>query len=110
MGCCPSKQNRVNVKCIEKHIMISYSWKYKSNIVLGVYEELKSAGFNVWIDRKEGINSNMNLDMANAVENAYVITKGYNYSDFGYPSLREIFRWKQKKIRKVSNFGSIMIG
>ena len=33
--------------------------------------------FSVWLDRAEGINSNINKDMAKAVENAQIITKEY---------------------------------
>lgn len=44
-----------------------------------IYDGLIKAGFQVWLDRAEGINSNMNMDMAAAVENAYLIITDSKY-------------------------------
>ena len=88
-NCC---NNKIATDSAEKHIMIrlttfvffsliicfpfSYSWKYKPEIAIKVYHDLISYGYNVWMDRFNEVGSNLNKEIASAVENSYLINNG----------------------------------
>ena len=45
--------------------MISYSWKFRTQIPTQIYDELAKRNYRMWMDRKMGINSNMNRESVN---------------------------------------------
>eukprot|EP00457_Paulinella_chromatophora_P001651 gb/GEZN01001653.1/.p1 GENE.gb/GEZN01001653.1/~~gb/GEZN01001653.1/.p1 ORF type:complete len:888 (+),score=95.88 gb/GEZN01001653.1/:27-2666(+) len=53
----------------EKHVMLSYNWDIQP-LVKRVYHALVAKGVPVWLDIMGGMKGNINLAMANAVENA----------------------------------------
>ena len=55
----------------EKHIMLSYSWKYQP-LVLALREKLRQAGYTVWVDVEKMAGSKLDA-MAHAVENASIV-------------------------------------
>lgn len=69
-----------------QHIMISYQWDCQE-IVLRVKDELKSAGFNVWID-VENIEGSTLQSMASAVENCMVFVMAVSRKYFESPNCR----------------------
>ena len=64
--CCKKSNNQIDCGSLNdnKHIMLSYSWKYKPEIVIQVYEYLTSLGYTVWMDRynKIKVGGNLNTD------------------------------------------------
>lgn len=69
-----------------QHIMISYQWDCQE-IVLRVKDELKSAGFNVWID-VENIEGSTLQSMASAVESCMVFVMAVSRKYFESPNCR----------------------
>lgn len=69
-----------------QHIMISYQWDCQE-IVLRVKDELKSAGFNAWID-VENIEGSTLQSMASAVENCMVFVMAVSRKYFESPNCR----------------------
>ena len=76
-NCCKKSNNQIDCSNFDnnKHIMLSYSWKYKPEIVIQVYEYLTSLGYTVWMDRYNKINSNLNSQLAHAVEKSSILIR-----------------------------------
>ena len=66
--------------------MISYQWDCQE-IILRVKDELRSAGFNVWID-VEKIEGSTLQSMASAVENCAVFVMAVSRKYFESPNCR----------------------
>ena len=47
---------------VGEHIMISYSWNFRTQIPNFVFDELAKRNYRVWMDKNMGINSNMNRE------------------------------------------------
>eukprot|EP00299_Pterocystis_sp_00344_P018188 c9082_g1_i1.p1 GENE.c9082_g1_i1~~c9082_g1_i1.p1 ORF type:complete len:329 (-),score=81.20 c9082_g1_i1:164-1150(-) len=60
-----------------KHVMLSYEWS-SQKLVKEVYDELHGMKINVWMDIEGGVSSDLNRDMASAVENAAAIVPFMN--------------------------------
>lgn len=69
-----------------QHIMISYQWDCQE-IILRVKDELRSAGFNVWIN-VEKIEGSTLQSMASAVENCAVFVMAVSRKYFESPNCR----------------------
>eukprot|EP01099_Mayorella_cantabrigiensis_P003996 TRINITY_DN29_c0_g1_i1.p1 TRINITY_DN29_c0_g1~~TRINITY_DN29_c0_g1_i1.p1 ORF type:complete len:199 (+),score=38.93 TRINITY_DN29_c0_g1_i1:78-674(+) len=68
-----------------KHIMLSYP-RQSESLAIKVYDLLKSAGFNVWMDIKGGIKDDLNTSLAQGVEGAYLVLvfMSQNYQDSNF--------------------------
>lgn len=68
-----------------KHIMISYSWNCRKDLVNRLSEVLKKSGLKVWKDDEGGMSGNILDDMAHAVQNAALmivcVSEAYCASD-----------------------------
>lgn len=67
-----------------RHIMISYQWLVKKEVIFRLHESLEGRGYRVWIDRQE-MKGSMTEAMALAVEECDVflmcISQNYKQSD-----------------------------
>lgn len=79
-------ENRDLTRSDSQHIMISYQWDCQE-IILRVKDELRSAGFNVWID-VEKIEGSTLQSMASAVENCAVFVMAVSRKYFESPNCR----------------------
>lgn len=69
-----------------QHIMISYQWDCQDTIIQ-VKDELRSVGFNVWIDVEEMSGSTLET-MASAVEHCTVFLMAISRKYFESPNCR----------------------
>ncbi|CAF1361288.1 unnamed protein product [Adineta steineri] len=56
----------------KKHVMLSYQWDKKST-VLEIYDNLSAQGYAVWMDVKGGMRENLQVSMADGVENSCAV-------------------------------------
>ncbi|CAF4797410.1 unnamed protein product [Rotaria sp. Silwood1] len=56
----------------EKHVMLSYNWNSQA-LVSKIHDILIDEGIKVWMDINGGMGDNINISMAEGVENATVV-------------------------------------
>lgn len=69
-----SKSSSKNIKCLKKHIMISYNGESRKTC-LAIKEELEKRGFKIWIDVENIAGSSLE-SMAKALEESLCVLMG----------------------------------